>query len=72
VRGRRYRLLGRLAWRGARQARRHRFLGFLAWRGARWYLRRRRLTLRLAFVGAVAVGSAIRTAWAARRRRRSG
>ena len=52
---RRYRLLGLLALRGARQARRHRFLGLLAWRGVRFYLRRRRLALRYLFAAAVAV-----------------
>jgi hypothetical protein len=66
-RAKRYRLLGLLAWRGARQARRHRWLGLLAWRGARLYLGRRRLALRLSFAAAVAVGGALRAARARRR-----
>ena len=64
---RRYRLLGLLAWRGARQARRHRWLGLLAWRGTRLYLRRRRLALWLSFAAAVALGGALCAARARRR-----
>jgi len=67
MRAKRYRFLGRLAWRGAKGAHRHRFVGLLAWRSLRWYLRRRRLAVRLAFSAAVAVGGAIA---ASRSRRR--
>jgi len=54
-----YRLVGPLAWHGAKRVWRHRLIGVLAWRAARWYLRRRRIAVRLAFSAAVAVGGAI-------------
>ena len=66
-RTRRYRLVGLLAWRGAKQVRRHRYLGLLAWRGWRLYMRRRRMTVRLAFGAAVALAGLIGAARAARR-----
>jgi hypothetical protein len=62
----RHRVLGRLAWHGAKRARRRRFAAVLAWQSASWYLRRRRIAVWLAFTAAVAVGGAI----AARRSRR--
>jgi hypothetical protein len=48
--------------------RRHRYIGLLAWRGWRLYARRRRLTVRLAFEAAVALGGLLAAARAWRRR----